>query len=153
DKIAQLHPVWKTPAFALMVQAIIVTVLCFSTFISPSVAAAYWMLTALTTITYFIPYLVMFPAFWRLRKTQPDTPRSFKIPGKVLPAVLPALGFISIAFAVVLLFIPPSQIDMGGYFQYAGKIIGGALLAIVVAEWIYHRALKRNTRLGMVKGK
>lgn len=95
----------------------------------------------------------MFPAFWRLRKTQPDTPRSFKIPGKVLPAVLPALGFISIAFAVVLLFIPPSQIDMGGYFQYAGKIIGGALLAIVVAEWIYHRALKRNTRLGMVKGK
>lgn len=55
DKIAQLHPVWKTPAFALMVQAIIVTVLCFSTFISPSVAAAYWMLTALTTITYFIP--------------------------------------------------------------------------------------------------
>lgn len=56
DKIAQLHPVWKTPAFALMVQAIIVTVLCFSTFISPSVAAAYWMLTALTTITYFIPY-------------------------------------------------------------------------------------------------
>ena len=74
DKIAQLHPVWKTPAFALMVQAIIVTVLCFSTFISPSVAAAYWMLTALTTITYFIPYLVMFPAFWCLRKTQPDTP-------------------------------------------------------------------------------
>lgn len=144
---------WKTPAFALTVQAIIVTALCFSTFISPSVAAAYWMLTALTTITYFIPYLVMFPAFWRLRKTQPDTPRSFKIPGKVLPAILPALGFLSIAFAVALLFIPPSQIDMGGYFQYAGKIIGGAVLAVVVAEYIYHRAQKRNARLSMAGGK
>ncbi|SUG87568.1 putative amino acid transporter [Salmonella enterica subsp. enterica] len=153
DRIGKLHPVWKTPAFALTVQAIIVTVLCFSTFISPSVAAAYWMLTALTTITYFIPYLVMFPAFWRLRKTQPDTPRSFKIPGKVLPAILPALGFLSIAFAVALLFIPPSQIDMGGYFQYAGKIIGGAVLAVVVAEYIYHRAQKRNARLSMAGGK
>lgn len=111
------------------------------------------MLTALTTITYFIPYLVMFPAFWRLCKTQPDTPRSFKIPGKVLPAILPALGFLSIAFAVALLFIPPSQIDMGGYFQYAGKIIGGAVLAVVVAEYIYHRAQKRNARLSMAGGK
>ncbi len=111
------------------------------------------MLTALTTITYFIPYLVMFPAFWCLRKTQPDTPRSFKIPGTILPALLPALGFISIAFAVALLFIPPSQIDMGGYFQYAGKIIGGALLAVLVAEWIYHRAMKRNARLNVVEGK
>lgn len=153
NRIGKLHPVWKTPAFALTVQAIIVTIMCFSTFISPSVAAAYWMLTALTTITYFIPYLVMFPAFWRLRKTQPDTPRSFKIPGKVLPAILPALGFLSIAFAVALLFIPPSQIDMGGYFQYAGKIIGGAVLAVVVAEYIYHRAQKRNARLSMAGGK
>lgn len=128
-------------------QAIIVTVLCFSTFISPSVAAAYWMLTALTTITYFIPYLLMFPAFYRLRITQPDTPRSFKIPGRILPVILPALGFISIAFAVFLLFIPPSQIDMGSYIQYAGKIVGGALLAIVVAEVIYIRAQKRNAKL------
>ncbi len=45
----------KRPPLPLTVQVIIVTVLCFSTFISPSVAAAYWMLTALTTITYFIP--------------------------------------------------------------------------------------------------
>ena len=147
ERISKLHPKYQTPAFALVMQAIIVTVLCFSTFISPSVAAAYWMLTALTTITYFIPYLLMFPAFYRLRITQPDTPRSFKIPGRILPVILPALGFISIAFAVFLLFIPPSQIDMGSYIQYAGKIVGGALLAIVVAEVIYIRAQKRNAKL------
>ncbi len=28
-EIGKLHPVWKTPAFALTVQAIIVTVMCF----------------------------------------------------------------------------------------------------------------------------
>lgn len=147
ERISRLHPRYQTPAFALVMQAIIVTILCFSTFVSPSVAAAYWMLTALTTVTYFIPYLLMFPAFCRLRITQPDVPRSFKIPGKVLPVLLPVLGFLSIAFAVFLLFIPPSQIDMGGYFQYAGKIIGGAVLAVIVAEVIYRRAQKRNAKL------
>lgn len=147
ERIGKLHPRYQTPAFALIIQAIIVTAFCFSTFISPSVAAAYWMLTALTTVTYFIPYLVMFLAFYRLRITHRDTPRSFKIPGKIMPVILPALGFISIAFAVFLLFIPPSQIDMGGYFQYAGKIIGGAILAVIVAEIIYLRAQKRNAKL------
>jgi len=102
------------------------------------------MLTALTTICYFIPYLVMFIAYYRLRITQPDVPRSFKIPGKVLPIVLPGLGFLSTLFAVILVFIPPAQIDMGGYVEYIAKIVGGAVLAIVLAEWIYHRAQKRN---------
>ncbi|SFM97678.1 Amino acid transporter [Izhakiella capsodis] len=147
ERIGRLHPKYQTPAFALIMQAVIVTLLCFSTFISTSVAAAYWMLTALTTITYFIPYMVMFPAFCRLRISQPDTPRSFKIPGKILPVLLPIMGFISVTFAVFLLFIPPSQINMGGYLQYAGKIIGGALLAFIVAEVIYHRAQKRNAHL------
>ncbi len=81
------------------------------------------------------------------------SPRQSSPECKVLPAILPALGFLSIAFAVALLFIPPSQIDMGGYFQYAGKIIGGAVLAVVVAEYIYHRAQKRNARLSMAGGK
>ena len=147
DKISELHPKYGTPAFALIVQAVIVSVLCFSTFVSPSVAAAYWMLTALTTICYFIPYLCMFPAYLRLRVTQPDVPRSFKIPGKVLPVVLPVLGFCSIAFAVFLVFIPPAELDMGGAGFYFAKLIGGAALAIGTAEWIYHRAQRRNAKL------
>ncbi|MGS9164541.1 APC family permease, partial [Salmonella enterica subsp. enterica serovar Infantis] len=61
----------------------------------------------------------------------------------------PAMGFLSISFAVALLIIPHSQIEMGGYFQYAGKIIVGAVLEVVVAEYIYHRAHKRNARLSM----
>ncbi|MGS9164820.1 APC family permease, partial [Salmonella enterica subsp. enterica serovar Infantis] len=71
DPIGKLHPEWKTHAFALTVQSIIVKVLCFTTFISPSVAQAYWKITAIKTITYYIHYLVMFPEFCSLRKTQP----------------------------------------------------------------------------------
>lgn len=144
ENVAKLHPKYGTPAFALIIQAVIVSILCLSTFISPSVAAAYWMLTALTTICYFIPYLVMFPSFIRLRQIQPNVPRSFRIPGKILPIVLPLLGWCSIFFAVVLVFIPPAELDMGGYGFYLAKLLGGAVLAIALAEWTYHRAQKRN---------
>lgn len=147
EKVSKLHPKYGTPSYALTVQAIIVSVLCLSTFISPSVASAYWMLTALTTVCYFIPYLLMFPSFIRLRITQPDVHRSFRIPGKVLPIVLPVLGWLSIAFAVILVFIPPAELDMGGYGFYLAKVLGGALLAIGLAEWVYHRAQKRNAAL------
>ena len=49
-------------------------------------------------MAFFIPYLCMFMSFMRLRKTQPDVPRSFKIPGKVL------LGFFEMDIKIVLLF-------------------------------------------------
>lgn len=150
DKIATLHPKYGTPAFALYTQAVLVSIFCFSTFISPSVAAAYWMLTALTTICYFIPYLCMFPAYWRLRVTQPNVPRSFRIPGRVLPVLCPLLGWCSIAFAVILVFIPPAEIDMGGYGLYLSKLIGGAILAVGSAEWVYHRAQQRQKNEGLI---
>lgn len=86
----------------------------------------------------------MFPSFIRLRQIQPNVPRSFRIPGKILPIVLPLLGWCSIFFAVVLVFIPPAELDMGGYGFYLAKLLGGAVLAIALAEWTYHRAQKRN---------
>lgn len=145
SRISRLHPVYDTPVFALVIQAILVTVFCFSTFISPSVEAAYWMLTALTTLCYFLPYLLMFAAYWQLRRSQPDVPRSFRVPGKILPLLAAGLGFVSIAFAVVLCFVPPAGIDMGGYAAYAGKLIAGVALAVGAAEWTYWRARRRNT--------
>lgn len=143
ENVAKLHPKYGTPAFALIIQAVIVSILCLSTFISLC-GSGLLMLTALTTICYFIPYLVMFPSFIRLRQIQPNVPRSFRIPGKILPIVLPLLGWCSIFFAVVLVFIPPAELDMGGYGFYLAKLLGGAVLAIALAEWTYHRAQKRN---------
>ena len=57
---------------------------------------------------------------------------------------LPLLGWCSIAFAVILVFIPPAELDMGGYGFYLAKLLGGAILAVGLAEWIYHRAQRRN---------
>ncbi|PEH13680.1 amino acid transporter, partial [Salmonella enterica] len=72
---------------------------------------------------------------------------------QVLPALCPALGFLYFLIAFALLFNPHSKIDMDGDFQVAGKIFGRAVMAVIVAEYIYHRAQKRNARLSMAGGK
>ena len=45
---------------------------------------------------------------------------------------------------MILVFIPPAELDMGGYGFYLAKLLGGAILAVGLAEWIYHRAQRRN---------
>ena len=89
----------------------------------------------------------MFPAYLRLRRIHPEVPRSFRIPGRVLPILLPVLGWCSILFAVMLLFIPPAGLDLGGYGLYVAKIVGGALLALLTAQWTYRQAMKRRAAL------
>lgn len=149
EGISQLHPKYQTPHKALIYQAVIVCVLCLSTFLSESIAEAYWFLTALTTICYFIPYLIMFPAFIYLRKIKPDVHRAFKIPGKILPIIFPILGFLSIAFAVFLIFIPPAELSSADAtfmdkFWYFFKIFLGGAIAVGTALITYSMALKRN---------
>jgi amino acid transporter len=47
----------------------------------PTISASYWILSALTTHLLVIMYVLMFGAVIRLRYTQPDRPRPYKIPG------------------------------------------------------------------------
>jgi len=135
-----------TPRKALYIESTIVSIFCLFTFISPSAEAAYWTLSALTTLVYFVPYLCMFISYVILKKKRKDVKRTFEIPGKVLPVVLPVLGFLSTLFAVILLFIPPAQVDTGSILIYELKIAGGGILACLVADFIYLRA-KRKTKL------
>lgn len=142
--IAQLHPRYNTPAKALTAQAVLVSIFCLSTFVSRSMAAAYWTLTALTTLCYFIPYLMMFAGFLRLRVKHPDRKRSFRIPGRVLPVLLPSVGFLSVLFAVVLLFVPPKEIEMGSLVVYELQIGGGGIIFALVGDLLYRRAVKKR---------
>ena len=55
----------------------------------------YWMLTALVAQTFLIMYFLMYIAVVRLRITQPEAPRPFKIPGgKIGLALIVGAGII-----------------------------------------------------------
>ena len=145
DSIAvRIHPVHDTPYMAMVIQAILVTIMCFSSFLSESLEGAYWILSAMTTVCYFIPYLLMFSAYMVLRKTRMDVHRSFVIPGKVLPYVISGMGLASIIFAIAILFIPPEGIEMGNFWLDTAQIFGGAVIAIIFSIVLYNRGQKRN---------
>ncbi len=65
----------------------------------------------MTVTLYLVMYMLMYAAALRLRITQPDTARSYKVPGG--PAgmfTVAGIGFAGVGFAFVASFFPPSQL-------------------------------------------
>ncbi len=87
---ANLHPTFKTPALALVVQAIWTCVLCLS--------GTYGQLLNFVIFAAVVFYAVTAVGLFRLRKTRPDLPRPVRAPGyPVLPALYIVLtGLIAI---------------------------------------------------------
>ena len=87
---AKLHPKYRTPHVALIVQAIATTVLFLaSVFVSvgggkTTIQEAYDIMVNLTILIYFLPYLYLFAAFIRLRsmdRSMPADENTIVLPG------------------------------------------------------------------------
>ena len=71
----------QVPAAIMLWQGAVVTVIAAAFALLPSVNQAYWILTATVTALLAFYYLPIFAAVIRLRYTQPDAIRPFRIPG------------------------------------------------------------------------
>jgi amino acid transporter len=117
----------------LIVQGLIVTLLASIYFIIPNVGVAFFLLGALTIGLYLIMYLLMYAAGISLRYSQPDLPRSYKVPGGNAGMwAIAGTGFLAVLFAFVVSFFPPSQLPVGSPFEYVGLVIGGTVLFTVL---------------------
>ena len=65
----------------LWVQGIFVTLLSFALVVLPSVESAYQLLSQMSTVLYLILCVMIYMAFIRLRRTEPNAHRGFRIPG------------------------------------------------------------------------
>jgi amino acid transporter len=117
---AKLHPRYRTPHVALIVQSIAASAIFLGSVFfsvagrSTSIQEAYDILVNLTILIYFVPYLYLFAAQIRLL---PDSPRS-----------LAALGFAATAISLGLTFVPPPGSDAVTYevnlIAQAGIMLG-----------------------------
>ncbi|CAE6930357.1 COG0531 Amino acid transporters [Vibrio sp. B1REV9] len=126
----------------MIAQAVIVTFLSVTFVVLPSVQAAYQILSQLTVILYLIMYLLMFSAAIYLRYSQPNRPRTYKIPGGNIGMwIIGGLGFIGSLIAFLFSFIPPAQVAVGSPTMFVSILV--VLAAIFVAiPFLIFRARK-----------
>ena len=132
----------KMPIAILLVQGILVTILCAVFTVLPSVQSAYQILGQMATIIYLLMYLIMYVAAIRLRYSQPDMARPFRIPGGNIGMwVVGIVGLLGALIATVFSFIPPSQIKTGSPVIYVGILLVGTAIfaAIPFVVYAFHK--------------
>ncbi len=112
---ARLHPTYRTPHVALLVQSIAASVIFLaSVFVAvagrtTSIQEAYDILVNLTILIYFVPYLYLFVAVVRLRREAgPRSPGEVRIPGgRAGLWAIALIGSAATTIALALTFVPP----------------------------------------------
>lgn len=122
----------------LWVQGIFVSILALALVVLPNVESAYQVLSQMSTIIYLVMVLIIYAAFIRLRRTEPNAKRGFKVPGGEFGKwFVSGLGMLGAIVAMVFSFIPPSQIQTGSPVVYVGILIIGSALFILVPFWVF----------------
>lgn len=128
------------PVMILVTQAIIFTVLSSIFILLDSINAAYWMLSDLSAQLALMVYIIMFAAAIKLRYSKPDHPRGYTIPGgNIVMWIVSGTGIICCIAAMLIGFVPPSQIPIGNVYIFEGFLVGGLILFVLIPWFLAKR--------------
>lgn len=117
----------------LIIQGCIVTVLSSFYIFMSNVNVAFFLLSALTIGLYLVMYMMMYAAGIRLRYTQPDLERRYRVPGgKAGMWIIAGVGFLAVFFAFIVTFFPPSQLPVGSPALYTWLVVVGTVVFVSV---------------------
>ena len=140
----RVHPKWKTPYVAILVQAGLATVFLLLSVLGKgtTVEKAYLILLDTQLLVYFIPYCYLFISFLLHRRTEAP-PETVRVPGGPVGAWLVGLSGLAITlFAMIVAMIPPP--DDAAPLLFELKVVGGALGFILLGGAVYLRASRRD---------
>jgi amino acid transporter len=127
------HPVHKTPVGAFLLTGIVSTaVMVLYGFMAGSAEDLFWTLFAFSSMVFLLPYLMLFPAFVKLRKTHPTAARPYKVPGGLSVATILAIicEIFIIQAVVFFIWVPGEPID----WAFAAPVLIGVVLTLIVGE-------------------
>lgn len=132
-----LHPRWKTPWMGLLLQFIFGSVFAFLGQAGTSVQGAYDVLVAMSVITYFIPFLYLFAAMFKLQ-SDPAGPDVIRVPGgKPVAKLVAIVGLITTILTIGISVLP--QPDEPHKALAVIKIVGLSGLLFLVGVAIFYR--------------
>jgi amino acid transporter len=129
---ASLHPRWRTPWVALLVESGVGVVFLLLGQFQDSVKGAYDVLVSIGVITYFIPYGFLFAAAFKLAG------------GRRLQRFLALVGMLTTGSAIVLSLLPnPAAAHK---LLTLAKVAGSTAVLAGVGAWIYWKGKTRMAR-------
>jgi len=138
-----LHPRWRTPWFSLLLQFVLGGVFVFLGQAGTSVKGAYDVLVSMGVITYFIPYLYLFAAMFKLQ-AEPAGAGVIRVPGgKPVARLVAAVGIVTTSLTILLSLLP--QPEEPNKLLAIAKIIGSTAVLLAVGAWIYWSEKRRIT--------
>ena len=136
----RVHPTWKTPYVAILVQAVLATVFLLVSLLGKgtTVEKAYLIILDTQLLIYFIPYVYLFIAFLMHRRTEAPTGTA-RVPGGPIVATIVGLsGLFVTLFAMGVAMVPPADETSPLLFEI--KVVGGALGFVLLGGLVYWRA-------------
>jgi glutamate:GABA antiporter len=143
----RIHPRWRTPYVAMLVQAIASAIILVAFQWRESTAGAYQILIDATVILNFIPYLYMYAAAIRLayRPDRKQSPGALLIPGGRPGAWLAgSLAFGVTLLSIIVAMIPPDNVENKPLFEI--KLIGSTIAAVLIGLTMYWQGAKSKRR-------
>jgi len=136
-----LHSRWRTPWIALLAQFVCGVVFIFLGQAGTTVRGAYEVMVSIGVITYFIPYLYLFAAMFKLQ-SQPAEPDVIRVPGgKPVARLVSIVGMVTSCVTILLSLVP--QPDEPNKTLAIVKIVGSTGLLIAVGMFLYASGRKR----------
>lgn len=126
------------PIGAGIVNGVIASVLCVAAPFIPN-QDIFWAFFSLNVVTLILSYALMFPAFWKLRKIDPNHERPFKVPGgKVMINLFTWIPELLIILSVLLTILPTSKAD----YDSKMPVLIGTIIALIIGEIMVQIAQK-----------
>jgi amino acid transporter len=132
------------PVKAVYLQAIIVTVILLTMNLLPSVDTIYNVLITMTALTALFPYVLLFTAYIKLRKTRPSEIRPYEISKNNSTAISIAYMVLVVVMLGIVFSAAPVMKSLKGNILYEVQMIGGALVVIVSGLIIWSNFVKRT---------
>ena len=142
----RVHPKWKTPYVAILVQASLATVFLLVSLLGKgtTVEKAYLIILDTQLLIYFIPYVYLFISFLIHRRTEAP-PETVRVPGgRVGATAIGVSGLLVTLFAMGVAMVPPADDTSALLFEV--KVVGGALGFILIGAAVYWRAHRSALR-------
>lgn len=104
----------------------------------------FWAFFSLNLVMFLMSYVPVFPAFYKLRKIDPDTPRPFKVGGSdAVLKVLVALPMIMIVISLIFTALP-LQFDAETLSQQLPITIGAVVFTLFGEAIIWVKKIKKE---------